>query len=69
MQTVLGDHASWPAARGRGRFGTFATIALVAAISAFVLAALMALLVAFGFGHARRTDEATELAVHTATST
>jgi hypothetical protein len=46
-------------------FGTFATIALVAAISAFVLAALMALLVAFGFWHARRTDEATELAVHT----
>jgi hypothetical protein len=46
-------------------FGTFATIALVGAISAFVLAGLMALLVAFGFWHARRTDEAKELAVHT----
>ena len=47
-------------------FGTFATIALVAGISAFVLAGLMMLLVAFGFWHARRTDEAKELAVHTA---
>jgi hypothetical protein len=46
-------------------FGTFATIALIAGISAFVLAGLMALLVAFGFWHARRTDEAKELAVHT----
>jgi hypothetical protein len=46
-------------------FGTFATIALVAGISAFLLAALMALLVAFGFWHARRTDEVTELAVRT----
>ena len=46
-------------------FGTFATIALVAGISAFVLAGLMALLVAFGFWHARRTDEVKELAVHT----
>jgi len=46
-------------------FGTFATIALVAAISAFILAGLMALLVAFGFWHARRTDETEELAVHT----
>jgi hypothetical protein len=45
-------------------FGTFATIALVAAISAFVLAALMALLVAFGFWHARRTNDAEELTVH-----
>jgi hypothetical protein len=46
-------------------FGTFATIALIAGISAFVLAGLMALLVAFGFWHARRTNEAKELAVHT----
>jgi len=45
-------------------FGTFATIALIAAISAFVLAALMALLVAFGFWHARRTNDTEELAVH-----
>jgi hypothetical protein len=48
-------------------FGTFATIALIAAISAFILAGLMALLVAFGFWHARRTDETEELAVHTST--
>jgi len=47
-------------------FGTFATIALIAAISAFVLAGLMALLVAFGFWHARRTDDAKELSVHDA---
>jgi len=46
-------------------FGTFATIALLAAIACFVLAGLMALLVAFGFWHARRTDDADELAVHT----
>ena len=46
-------------------FGTLATIALVAGISAFALAALMALLVAFGFWHARRTNEAEELAVRT----
>jgi hypothetical protein len=45
-------------------FGTFATIALIAGISAFVLAGLMALLVAFGFWHARRTEDAKELAVH-----
>src|SRR5580698_10367240 len=45
-------------------FGTFATIALIAAIAAFVLAGLMALLVAFGFWHARRTNDAKELAVH-----
>jgi hypothetical protein len=46
-------------------FGTFATIGLIAGISAFVLAGLMAILVAFGFWHARRTDEATELVTHT----
>jgi hypothetical protein len=45
-------------------FGTFATIALIAGISAFALAGLMALLVAFGFWHARRTNDAKELAVH-----
>jgi hypothetical protein len=47
-------------------FGTFATIALVAAICSFVLAGLMALLVAIGFWHARRTSESEELTVHTA---
>jgi len=46
-------------------FGTFATIALIAGIAAFVLAGVMALLVAFGFWHARRTNEAKELVVHT----
>ena len=46
-------------------FGTFATIALIAAISAFILAGLMALLVGFGFWHARRTGEDEELAIHT----
>jgi hypothetical protein len=45
-------------------FGTLATIALIAAISAFVLAGIMALLVAFGFWHARRTPDTDELAVH-----
>jgi hypothetical protein len=46
-------------------FGTLATIALLASIAAFALAAVMALLVAFGFWHARRTPESKELAVHT----
>src|SRR5271170_5955625 len=46
-------------------FGTFATIALIAAIAAFALAGVMAVLVAFGFWHARRTDDDEELAVHT----
>jgi hypothetical protein len=46
-------------------FGTLATIALIAAISAFVLAAIMAILVAFGFWHARRTTASEELAVQT----
>jgi hypothetical protein len=36
-------------------FGTFATIAFWPAIAAFILAALMAVLVALGFWHARRT--------------
>ena len=46
-------------------FGTFATIALIAAISAFVLAAILAILVAFGFWHARRTTATEQLALHT----
>jgi hypothetical protein len=45
-------------------FGTLATIALIASISAFVLAAIMAVLVAFGFWHARRTSDDKELEVH-----
>jgi hypothetical protein len=45
-------------------FGTFATIALIGAITAFALAAVMALLVALGFWHARRTPATKELAVH-----
>jgi hypothetical protein len=45
-------------------FGTFATIALIAGIAAFALAAVMALLVALGFWHARRTPSDAELAVH-----
>ena len=45
-------------------FGTLATIALIASISAFVLAGILALLVAFGFWHARRTPETDEIAVH-----
>ncbi len=45
-------------------FGTLATIALIAGISAFVLAAILALLVAFGFWHARRTTATEQLAVH-----
>ena len=39
-------------------------IALWASIAAFALAAAMAVLVAFGFWHARRTPAETELAVH-----
>jgi hypothetical protein len=45
-------------------FSEFGLIALWAAISAFVLAAIMAILVAFGFWHARRTPENVELEVH-----
>ena len=45
-------------------FGTFATIALIGGIAAFALAAIMALLVALGFWHARRTPGNKELAVH-----
>jgi hypothetical protein len=45
-------------------FSQFGLIALWAAIASFVLAALMALLVALGFWHARRTPEDKELALH-----
>jgi hypothetical protein len=45
-------------------FSEFGLIALWAGIAAFVLAGVMALLVAFGFWHARRTPSETELAIH-----
>jgi hypothetical protein len=45
-------------------FSEFGLIALWAGIAAFVLAGIMALLVAFGFWHARRTPPDTELTVH-----
>jgi hypothetical protein len=45
-------------------FSEFGLIALWASIAAFVLAGVMALLVAFGFWHARRTPEDAELALH-----
>ncbi len=45
-------------------FSEFGLIALWAAIAAFAMAAVMALLVAFGFWHARRTPVDEELAVH-----
>ena len=45
-------------------FGTFATIALIAGDLGLRPGRMMALLVAFGFWHARRTDDAKELAVH-----
>jgi hypothetical protein len=38
-------------------FSVIATIAFWAGIAAFVLAGIMAVLVAFGFWHARRTPE------------
>ena len=44
-------------------FSVLAEIALIGAICAFVLAALMALLVVFGFLHARRTSQAEEIFV------
>jgi hypothetical protein len=46
-------------------FSEFGLIALWAGIAAFVLAGIMALLVAFGFWHARRTPDDQELALHT----
>jgi hypothetical protein len=45
-------------------FSEFGLIALWASIAAFVLAGVMALLVAFGFWHARRTPAEAELALH-----
>jgi len=42
-------------------FSTFGVIALWAGIAAFVLAAVMALLVGFGFWHARRAPETAEI--------
>jgi hypothetical protein len=45
-------------------FSEFALIALWAGIAAFVLGGIMAVLVAFGFWHARRTPSDAELAVH-----
>lgn len=44
-------------------FSVFGRIAGIAATAAFVLAALMALLVAFGLWHARKTPAAAELTV------
>src|ERR1035438_4445697 len=46
-------------------FSEFALIAFWAGIAVFVLAVVMALLVAFGFWHARRTPASAELVVHT----
>jgi hypothetical protein len=45
-------------------FSEFGLIALWAGIAAFVLAGVMAVLVAFGFWHARRTPTDAELAIH-----
>ncbi len=45
-------------------FSEFGLIALWAAVAAFALAAVMAVLVAFGFWHARRTPAEEEIAVH-----
>jgi hypothetical protein len=45
-------------------FSEFGLIALWAGIAAFVLAGVMALLVAFGFWHARRTPSEAALAIH-----
>jgi hypothetical protein len=50
-------------------FSVFATIALDGAIAAFALAALLALLVAFGYLHARRTSDARELLPRAAKAT
>jgi hypothetical protein len=46
-------------------FSVFAEIALWAAIALFSLAFLMAVLVAFGFWHARRTPDSTEILTRT----
>ena len=45
-------------------FSEFGLIAFYAAIASFTLATLMALLVALGFWHARRTPQDKELALH-----
>jgi hypothetical protein len=45
-------------------FSEFGLIAMLAGIAAFALAGIMALLVAFGFWHARRTPADAELEVH-----
>ncbi len=45
-------------------FSVIATIATVAAIAAFILAGLLALVVVFGFWHARQVPETEELEVH-----
>src|ERR1039458_138505 len=42
-------------------FGTFGQLALIAGIAAFILAVLMAILVGFGFWHARRTPQEKEI--------
>jgi hypothetical protein len=46
-------------------FSVFAEIALWGAIAAFALGGLMAILVAFGIIHARKTDDAAEMLTHT----
>ena len=48
-------------------FWTFGQIALLAGIAAFVLAALMALLVGFGFWHSRRVPDHVEILPPSAT--
>jgi predicted lipid-binding transport protein (Tim44 family) len=45
-------------------FSVFATIALWAGIASFVLAALLLILVGFGFWHARRVPETAEILPH-----
>ncbi len=60
---VPGHHVAG-APSGGLRLRHLCQIALIAAIAAFVLAGVMAILVAFGFWHARRTPSETELAIH-----
>ena len=48
-------------------FSVFAMLAMWAAIASFALALIMALLVAFGFWHARRTPESAEILTHPTT--
>ena len=47
-------------------FWMFGQIALIAGIAAFALAFLMAIMVAFGFWHAGKTEDTQELEVHKA---